>query len=259
MTPLLFVVLSLAQPGSQSAWTETWTPSGDTPLNLARTVDETLHRLANTDLNFKYQYSTAANRGGFMADCKIASHKTFRLEYPLVGNTEAEGLRRVILVADGRRMLKLVTRGDKPVATPIPAARPLPPDLMKDWFKNDLADAFTAIGSDTNPFEALVKVASNPNSGLVVKAEHRRFAFQNHEIRDQRIVISRRADREKREGSLLYEIVISDRGRVPVSMTNVLKVGKMMFGTRWSADWHFLRGDKGETLDPKSFDISQVH
>jgi hypothetical protein len=263
VTPVLISFLFLTHSGNFTPWSETWTTSADSPLALAQSVDAKLHQLGPTTLTYAYECAVAPFKGFILSQCAIEGPKMFHIEYPLVTNNERKGMLRVTLIEKGGKLASKVQDGKTQIG-PAPLTRPLPSDLIKDWFKNDAEDLFKAIGSPVNPFTALVRRASSPGSGLLVKAEHREVTARapdgRHLLRDQRIIITRDAAHEKSDGKLLYEIVIDEKHRLPVSITNTVQVGKVTFGTRLShCDWHTRFEKTDKKIDPRMFDFQTLH
>ncbi len=261
---MVFISLALLSPQAPS---QSWTKYEKTPLALAQELDRALHTLKPSKLDYEMECSTAQYRGLMHCHCEFVNPKRFHVEYPILTDSERTGFYRETLIAKGGK-LAMRDQGSDPHVGPLPATRPLARNLLRDWFKNDTRAMFTAVGSRSNPFATLVNDANRPGSGYAAKAEQREVKFvdptgKSHTVKTERIVITRDAVHTKREGDLMYEVIVDDRFHLPVSMTNTIRLGKQLFFTHFGksgpSQWVLVHTGKGNNFDPAMFDFKTIH
>ena len=258
MLPILVLCLVGAQHPQAAATAKapgsSWTPSSTPPLVLAAQVDSAMHSLSNTVFAYRFAFVTAIGRGALFNACAIAGPKMFHIEYPVIGTVERDGVKRVTVVANGSKMGRKVQ--DKPVqAIPFGPYKLLPGDLVKDWFKGCVGDLFSSVGTRLNPVTMLVSQASRPGSGYVVRAEKRRVFLMGQPNDNDRIVIERTPAGAAKEGSLFYEIVVDSKHYLPISLTNTIHIGKIMYTVDLDqSHWRRFKKD----LSAKVFDTKHI-
>lgn len=221
MIPAL-ALLAAAAPPSQP--TSTWSTAPETPLQLAHQVDVTMQGLSNTVLEYSFSFQTSIGKGFQLEQCAFGGPKKFRLEYPVIGHVEREGIKRITLVANWPKMARR-KEDQKTRNMPYTTKRDLPSDLVGDWFKHCAGDMFSSVGTKLTPLTMLVAQASRPNSGYIVKAERRRVVYQGKPIDNERITIERTPAQSKTKGKLFYEIVIDEQHHLPTMLSNTMVIG----------------------------------
>lgn len=232
--------LFVAIPKQALGQSTNWGPTSLSPMTIAARTDNRLHTIKSANMDYVYEFDLTTGKGVIAGMAAIQSQKVFRLEFPLVGETEEFGLRRESLIANHGKLTTIIEnqKGVFPVTKPLPTSRPLPAHIIEAWMRGNVGALFSAIGSDSNPLQRLVKTAAS-TPGYAVKAETRTIPVGGSRVTHFRIVVSRTPQMAKRLGKLFYEIVIADRFYLPVVMNNSVTIGKKtyktsMHGTSWS-------------------------
>ena len=233
----------------QPARTGQWGPSQSTPEQVAAKVEETLARQTKVSGILASLIQVADGRGGGEGKIRVKDPKTFRVDFmtPKEGNQGGVALHKMV-VKDGKLSVSSVN-GKIEIAKPDHAVASLGAGSTQEWATLFGRDIFTSIGGG-KPLTNLVKMARKPNSGFVVSAEQQSFIARGTTIVQERILVTRTPELEKKLGKLSIEVISDGRLHLPVTVRSAIEPPKKA-PTRmyWTMRWNLKTGQVFEKED----------
>jgi hypothetical protein len=237
VTSLLFIPALVSLPAMAKQNTD-WKSCSLSAMQLAQKVDERLHNLKTTSMVYEYHFKTPIGNGFQSGMCAVKSQSQYRVEYPLLGPSEKDLLFRKSIIRVGNKVTVLTSgRQSSRASFAAPFPYQAPANYVNTWFDKGVQDVLSAIGTNANPVEGLVKsAAADPE--YKVAAEARDLwdipKYKGIPVRTYRITVTRKPKYAARKGKLFYELVIGDVYFFPLSVTCQKSQGKTIYFTDMS-------------------------
>jgi hypothetical protein len=248
-----------------------WGPTSISPMRLAQRTDAKLHGMEHTSVDYQYRFSLPIGHGTIGGLGEIKDQHTFRIEPPLPGAVEREGVTWSTRVASGGKMaLHRTMVGTEGVIKPFSKASQLPSNVLKDWMRLNVVDLFSAIGTTGDPLQTLVRNAQT-TPGFRVSASERTLMYRNIPVKQYRLKVDRTSAAEKKLGRMFFEIVIDSKYYLPITMENyqvtlapktnpksksdAASKPKRYFTTMYLTKWN----QNAKTFPDHSFDLRFAH
>lgn len=213
-----------------------WQPDSESPMDLAKSVDQKLAGLRNTQAKVDLRVQNKdGGGGGSKGDETIQDGKVFHLEYPILSDVKYQELTKATFIADGKAATVLGVGGPK-MRQPVNSLKVSTKAPLAQWPAVFPQLVFTPICGG-HPFEDLLSEAQKPNSGVKVTVEKASFGFRGKTFNQQRI----RFDKTSKGGAVFGMIVTID-STYDLPVTIDAKGGKSAdseFVVRWSSAWNF--------------------